>query len=184
MEAIIIYILKITWYSLPLGLANMMPVIFNRWFGFLAKPVDFSAKIKNQRLFGAHKTWRGILAALIGGALIFIIQKHAFVNSDFFRSISIINYSEKSIWMGTIMALGAIIGDLVKSFFKRRLNIKSGHSWIPFDQIDYTLGGMIFSFPFFIPPADVFVSLVALGFIFHIGINIIGKFIGLRRKAF
>jgi len=184
MEVIIIYILKITWYSLPFGLANMMPVIFKKWFNFLAWPVDFGFKIKGQRLFGSHKTLRGILVAIVGGTLIFIIQKHAFINSDFFHRISIVDYSSQPIWMGTFMALGAIAGDLVKSFFKRRLGIKPGQSWIPFDQIDYTLGGMILSFPFFIPPADVFISLVVLGFIFHLGIVIIGKFIGLRKRAF
>jgi len=43
---------------------------------------------------------------------------------------------------------------------------------------------MIFSFPFYIPPADIFISLVILGFFLHIAVNSIGKFIGLRQEAF
>jgi CDP-2,3-bis-(O-geranylgeranyl)-sn-glycerol synthase len=38
--------------------------------------------------------------------------------------------------------MGTLGGDALKSFFKRQLDIPPGESWIPFDQVDYVLGGI------------------------------------------
>jgi CDP-2,3-bis-(O-geranylgeranyl)-sn-glycerol synthase len=39
-----------------------------------------------------------------------------------------------------------LVGDLVKSYFKRRLNIPSGQRWLPWDQLDMVIGGIVFGF--------------------------------------
>jgi len=44
------------------------------------------------------------------------------------------------------ICFGALIGDIIKSFFKRRIGKKRGQDWIPFDQIDFILGVLFFSF--------------------------------------
>ena len=183
MEIIILFIIKVAWYFLPIGIANMMPVIFRKWFNFLAIPLDGNKSFIGQPLFGSNKTLRGLLVAIMGGALTYIWQENAYNNSEFFRSISIIDYSILPIWVGSFMGLGAITGDLVKSFFKRRAHIPSGKSWFPRDQIDFTLGGMIFSFIFFIPSVPVFLGVILLGAILHIAVNTIGKTLGIRKSA-
>lgn len=183
MSEIIIFILKTAWYFLPIGIANLMPVIFRRWFGFLALPLDGGRLFRGKPIFGPNKTLRGLFLASLGGTLIFIIQRHAFLHSDFFHYLSLINYEKTSLFIGTLMGLGAIFGDLVKSFIKRRMGILSGHSWVPFDQIDFTLGGILFSLPLFVPPWPILIFTPFLGLFLHFATNLIGKAIGLRQAA-
>jgi CDP-2,3-bis-(O-geranylgeranyl)-sn-glycerol synthase len=182
MEQIGILILKAIWFFLPIGLANMMPVIFKRWFKFLAVPVDFNKKIKGEYIFGPHKTYRGLIIASITGGLIFIIQKHAFAYSDFFHNISLINYGQETVWLGVLFGFGASLGDLIKSFFKRRLRVVPGRTWFPFDQIDYTLGGLVFGSIFFVPPIGIIIGVIFLGACFHILTNQIGFYLGLKES--
>ncbi|MFH1367401.1 MAG: CDP-archaeol synthase [Patescibacteria group bacterium] len=183
MESVILFVLKTAWYFLPIGVANMMPVIFSRWFNFLAFPLDGGKIWRGERIIGDHKTFRGILLAVLGGTLIFVIQKYAYINSDFFYSISLINYGKESLALGFFMGLGAITGDLVKSFFKRRMKKDPGRSWFPYDQIDYTLGGMIFGLLFFVPPWPIMIFAIVLGVLLHLATNLIGQAIGLRKAA-
>jgi CDP-2,3-bis-(O-geranylgeranyl)-sn-glycerol synthase len=35
--------------------------------------------------------------------------------------------------------------DALKSFFKRQCNIAPAASWFPFDQVDYVIGGIVFT---------------------------------------
>src|SRR4051812_27852644 len=49
--------------------------------------------------------------------------------------------------LGAWIGLGALSGDLVKSFAKRRRGILPGQAWIPFDQIDWLLGALAFAAP-------------------------------------
>lgn len=43
-----------------------------------------------------------------------------------------------ALWAG----LGAVLGDHVKSFFKRRQGIQPGDLWWPWDRVDYVFGGL------------------------------------------
>jgi len=183
MEAIIIFILKTAWYYLPIGVANMLPVIFRRWFKFLALPLDGGKLWRGQPIFGPNKTLRGLLIAGLGGTLIFVIQRYAFLQSDFFQNISLINYERTSLFLGTLMGLGALAGDLIKSFIKRRIGLTPGSSWVPFDQIDYALGGMLFSLSLYVPPLPIFIFTPLLGLFLHLASNQIGQAIGLRQAA-
>ena len=52
-------------------------------------------------------------------------------------------------WMIFIVfsiCFGALGGDVIESFFKRRAGRNRGEDWIPFDQIDFILGVLFFSF--------------------------------------
>jgi len=182
MEQIGIFILKAIWYFLPIGLPNMMPVIFKKWLKFLAFPVDFNKKIKGEYIFGPHKTYRGLILAALTGGLIFIIQKYAFVYSGFFHNISVINYSQETVWLGVLFGFGASLGDLVKSFFKRRFKVAPGHAWFPFDQIDYTLGGIALGSILFVPPVEIMLGVVFLGACLHILTNQIGFHLGFKES--
>ena len=44
------------------------------------------------------------------------------------------------------LCFGALMGDIIESFFKRRIGKKRGEDWIPFDQLDFILGVLFFSF--------------------------------------
>jgi len=165
-------ILEIIWFFLPAYAANMAASIFK--LKFLNFPIS-------EKIFGSHKTYRGFLIGLISALIIVSIQKLLF-SFDFFQKISYLNYAKNFLLIGFLLGSGALFGDLIKSFFKRRLKIPPGEKWIPFDQIDYTLGALIF-ISFLWRPSLIFIlSAIILNFFLHILINHLGFWLGIRKS--
>lgn len=166
-------ILGVAWLIALFGVANMAPVIFCR-IPILGAPVDFGRAFRGKRIFGDHKTWRGIILAVIWGFAFFLLQKYLYNQANFFRQISLFDLQAAPIYLGALAGLGAIIGDLIKSFFKRRVGIAPGKPWLPFDQIDYIIGGLAaVSFVYFPNWYEVAMFLI-LGFGFHTLFRVIG----------
>lgn len=125
-------LLSALYLLLPAAVANMTPVIFAR-VPFLATPVDFNFTIGGRRLFGANKTWRGLISGVLTGAITAVIQNQ-FFNIDFFANPAI---------FGALLGLGALLGDLLSSAFKRRLNIAPGQAFYIIDQINWVVPALI-----------------------------------------
>ncbi len=130
--------------------------------GMVANATPVFLKIKyfnipiNEQIFGKNKTWRGFIGAIIFGSFsYFILVKLNLVNGA--NSFSLI------ILVGFLFGLGAIGGDLIKSFFKRIISIKPGESWTPFDQIDYILGMIILTYFFYHYTFSQIIFLLILG---------------------
>jgi CDP-2,3-bis-(O-geranylgeranyl)-sn-glycerol synthase len=174
------FILKAMWFIAPAGFATMVPVLVRPIFGFLAYPVDANYKINGEPLFGKNKTWRGVIFATLTGVVYFWFQK-SLVDIPWFASISIINYKTTSLWFGFLMGLGAIVGDLIKSFFKRRFKIPPGVSWFPFDQIDYVIGALAFLAPLYFPGFRFSLGLLLVGIGLHLLSNVLGHVMKLRK---
>lgn len=129
----------ILWFFLPAALANSAPLFAIKLFG-AGTPVRV-------KWFGSHKTWQGIISGTVVGFVVYLLQRSlaaAFPGS----AIALVEYSTASVLLGAAFGFGALMGDLVKSFFKRRIGVRPGAPWIPFDQIDYCIGGLLFSLPF------------------------------------
>ena len=170
------FILQALYYFLPAYVANMAPVIFKNP---LPQPIDFHRPWHNKRIFGDNKTWGGLIAAIITGSAVFILQQS--LNSiQFFQSLAIINYKQ-SMLFGILMATGAILGDLAKSFIKRRLNKQPGEEWFPFDQIDYVIGALLFTLPLYAPPLKIIIALFVLAPVLHYTVNYIAFLLGLKK---
>ena len=66
-------------------------------------------------------------------------------------------------FLGGWLGLGALVGDMVKSFFKRRLGIKPGTMFQPWDGIDYMLGAIIFMLPYYNGGIVEYIFLLIIG---------------------
>ncbi len=163
---------KSLYFFLPAYFANMAPLLF-KWVPFLDKPI-------HQKLFGAHKTWRGIVAAAIIGTLAFWLQQYLYTVG--FQQFALIDYADFSVWLGFFLGLGAILGDLVKSYYKRKDKIAPGEPWIPFDQLDFVVGGIIGSFFIYVPAAEVVVTLLIVSPFLHIAATRVGYWLGIRKE--
>ncbi len=158
------------WILIPAYFANMAPVFSNKLFGFKANPI-------NEKLFGANKTYRGFISGILSAMIIIYLQS-ALYSFEFFNSISLLDYYNINLLLyGFFFGFGALFGDLIKSFIKRRINIKSGAPFIPFDQIDYTLGAFIILSPLYF---DIFVFLIGISLSFFL--NILVNYIGYKLK--
>jgi hypothetical protein len=174
------------WFFLPAAIANMMPIFAAHW-SFLEKydyPMDFHRTFRGQRVFGAHKTFRGLVVGIIFATLILWLQQLAVVHFHFVAELTgQIDYMQLPVLvLGPLFALGALLGDAVESFFKRQRGVKPGDGWFPFDQIDYIIGGAIATMPFVQLSAFQYVWLIILWLVIHVISTVVGFKLGLKDK--
>lgn len=159
-----------------------MAPVFIKQLDILDIPIDFNKKLNGKPIFGQHKTYRGFIGGVIFSIAAVFIQKLLY---PLLANYSLIDYSRINIFLlGFLLGFGALLGDLVKSFFKRRVNIPSGDAWVPFDQIDWIIGAIIFSS--FIVPLTIKEILIifAIFGLLHPIINLAGYLIGLKSNKF
>lgn len=164
-------ILQSLYFFLPAYLANMAPPLVRK-IKLLDKPIW-------EEKLGANKTWRGIVAATVVGGLVFWLQKLIPI-----ESLWLIDYNDFSILLGVLLGLGAIMGDAVKSYYKRKAEIKPGKSWVPFDQLDFVIGGIVFSWFVYVPKIEVVVMLLLISPLLHVSANLIGYWLGINKNKF
>ena len=167
-------ILESLYFFLPGYFANMAPVLL-RWIPYGGKPI-------HEKLFGAHKTWRGIVAAILVGGLVFWIQKWLY--SLGFQDLALIDYADFPVWLGFLQGAGVIFGDLIKSYYKRKQGIKPGDPWWGWDQLDFVIGGLIAGFVYYVPPAGTVLLLLVLSPILHLLANNMGYLLKINKNRF
>jgi len=173
----LMFLLKILYFMLPAYFANMAPV-FVRKIKFLDYPIDFNKKFKGKPILGKHKTWRGLFFGIILGLIIAYIQFKLY-NYSFFAELSFFDYSNW-ISLGFLLSFGALVGDSIKSFFKRRAGVKPGKPFIPWDQIDYAIGSIVFvSIVYPLTIAQI-ITILLVSFLGHILINHLGYYLKIR----
>ena len=155
-------IFQALWFFIPAFIANMAPV-FVKKINFLNYPIDFEKTWNGKRLFGSHKTFRGFFFGTLFGAIFFEFQRMLF-NLEIMKDFALINYSTAPFFLGALIAFSALLGDSVKSFFKRRFDIRPGKPWVPFDQLDF----MIFAVGLTLPWSGLSIlnALIVMGVVF------------------
>jgi CDP-2,3-bis-(O-geranylgeranyl)-sn-glycerol synthase len=149
----------------PAYVANMSAPLIRYWRGW-NRPIS-------RRWLGSHKTVTGFAIGVLGalatafaqhllGCETGIVDKHAWVEN------------------GLRFGLGAMTGDSAKSFVKRRLGIAPGSPWIPFDQLDFAVGALIFVAPrsaLSLGDIAIVLSLTIAG---HVVVNHVAYGLGIR----
>ena len=187
MTAILHDIFIAFWIFLPAGVANVAP-IFAAKIPFLQRfsaPIDGGVMYKGQRLLGANKTWRGMIAGITLAIAVLALQQALVGNMPWLQATvgDTVDYSQISVLLvGTLFAIGALGGDAIESFFKRRIGIQSGQSWIPFDQVDYIIGGALAVAPFILLSVWQYVWLLVIWTLIHLLSAYIGWLTGLKDK--
>lgn len=172
------------WFFLPAGVANASPVIakhipiIKNW----KTPIDFGKSFKNERIFGENKTWRGLLIGTLAGGVTGSIIYFCYPESITYVSVSVFPEYLDMFVVGASLGFGALVGDAIESFFKRRANVKPGESWFPFDQVDYIIGGLIFSTPFVILSFKMNLLILFTWFLAHIIVSYIAYLLKLKDK--
>ncbi len=168
----ILFILQVLYFFLPAYVANMAPVVF-RFIPYGAKPIS-------EKVFGKHKTIRGLIVGTLMGGLVFFLQQVAYRLG--FDTLALIDYADFPLIYGFLLGAGALLGDLLKSYYKRKDGIAPGEKWIPFDQLDFVVGGIAFSFFVYVPSIGVVVTLLIISPLLHIGVNHLAFWLGIRKE--
>ena len=164
-------ILKSLYFFLPAYLANLTPP--------LLKKVPFLNYSISEKYFGKNKTWRGLTVAILVGTLVFWMQKISYTNG--FTKLALIDYNGFSVLFGFLLGTGAILGDLIESYFKRKIGIKPGESWKPYDQLDFVIGALFLSFFVYVPKAEVVLILLIVSPLLHILFNLLGYWLKINK---
>lgn len=168
---IVILVAKLFYFFLPAGLANMSPVLFKNRLKFLAKPVDLNVQLGGNPIFGSHKTWRGLIVAIMMGGFLYLLWLSIAYWYPESVAWSPFDITTLPWWFGFAFSAGAIGGDLVKSFFKRRVAIQPGKTWFPFDQIDFLIGAAFVASFFVHFTFLMWVIIISVGIVMHIFVN-------------
>jgi CDP-2,3-bis-(O-geranylgeranyl)-sn-glycerol synthase len=145
-------------WIIPLHITNALVFLIMR-FGLLGslQKKDFFI---SEKYFGTHKTF-------FGGFLFF--------------SISMLLYFILFSLILPIVCIFALLGTHINSFLKRRLGINEGGSLPFFDQLDFTIGGIVGLFLSGIYISNIMAVLIFSG-ILHVFTNAFAYFIGIREK--
>ncbi len=143
-------------------------------------PIDFGLTFRGKRIFGDNKTIEGYALGLFLAFLTVTIQYflHRF---EFVRQFELVDYSNPLIFLiGIVQGFAAVLGDSLKSFFKRQIGIEAGKPFFFFDQTDMVFTSIIFSALFYpVAPINYLILLIAYPFL-HIFFHIVAYLLKLR----
>lgn len=204
-------ILHALWMFLPAYVANMSPVLVAKLIPGWTAPIDGGRVAKDgQRVLGPGKTWRGLAGGtVLGGAAAVAVARlsrewglmagwdysaNGYCGGDLGPVAC--DAAGAAWWavflFGAFVGFMALVGDAVKSYFKRRTGRDRGRPWVPFDQLDFVvfgLAGMVVASPLL---ADgwlrhallddwvVLATLVVLTPFLHFLVNVLGYVLRLK----
>jgi len=179
-------ILFAIWFMLPAAAANGAPIFVARipWIKNWNTRLDFGKHFQGRPLLGSHKTWRGLISGLVIATLVLWLQQLLAVHTNRADALtdSVDYASLPTLILGPLFGLGALGGDAIESFFKRRHGTKSGKSWFPFDQLDYIVGALLVSLPFVVLTLRQYIFVIIIWFGLHIVSTYVGWRLGLKEQ--
>lgn len=175
------------WFFLPAGVANGLPPILARlplirdW----NLPLDFGRSWRGKRLFGEHKTWRGLLGGTAAGALIGILTYYIQPDSMPLQAgADVLGSVAGMAVLGSLLGFGALTGDALESALKRQWNKAAGTSWFPFDQLDYIFGGLAASLLVVRLEPAAYLVITISWFLIHPAASYLAYRVGLKKQPF
>ncbi len=159
-----LFLAQALFFLLPAYVANGIPIVLAKMglFKSLNIPVDFGYKIKGEPVFGETKTYRGIFGGIIAALIVAGLQLFFYHYHPQYHYLYLFPYESTLILLlGYLQGLGVGLGDLFKSYWKRRRHIKSTEPFVPWDQMD-SWGAVFLSLFIFIPPWPHLVAMLLL----------------------
>jgi len=168
---IITFIILSFLYILPAYIANSSAALFGGGY-----PLDFGKKLRRHRIFGAGKTFRGLILGVLFGTVTGNVMGFLLAGTVF--SMGSIEFYTA---LGFLLSVGAMFGDLIKSFFKRRLGYRSGQMLPIIDQLDFIIGAIVLGSLVYIPSIKTVIFLIIITPLIHLLLNIIGYLLKLKK---
>ena len=180
---LLIAVLAAVYFMLPAYVANLSGLAFGG-----GTPVDGGRECKDgRRLIGNGVTWKGLQNGTIIGTLVGVILG---IIGTFYGDLSALTggiidlHVYGSIFggliLGFLMAFGALLGDAVGSFLKRRIGLDRGAPAPLMDQLDFVIGALIFSLLVVQISWKFFIVIAVLSLVLHLGSNTFAYLIGMK----
>jgi CDP-2,3-bis-(O-geranylgeranyl)-sn-glycerol synthase len=151
-------VLQSIYLFLPAYFANASPVVFGG-----GAPLDGGVNwLDGKPFLGGHKTTKGTFFGILIGSLVGLLQGN--------------------IIGGIFQAVGAISGDIVTSFLKRRINISPGASFPIGDQLDFIIFAVALSYPVQPTSLETLIIIIIITLPIHYVTNIVAHLLGLKNQ--
>ena len=166
----------------------ILPAYFSNGSGLVfggGTPVDFGkSDEKGNRWIGDGVTWRGFIAGTIIGTLTGAVQ--GYFGPELMQTFGqyiitpIATDLHSGIMIGFLLGFGALLGDAIGSFLKRRLGIGRGKPAPILDQLDFIVVAIILV-AFFVEINWIFVVMaIVLTLVIHLIANGGAYLLGLK----
>ena len=164
-------VLTAIWLMLPAYLPNTAAALIKG-----KTQIDFGKNfLDGRRIFGDGKTYRGFLGGALCGFVLGLVQNASAGSLGFpYFPVDVLVY----------MSAGAMLGDLIKSFFKRRVKIERGRPFPLMDQLDFVFGAWLLTYLFARPwfssnfTLPVIITVLVITPLLHLGMNAAGYKLG------
>ena len=181
------WMLQIIIFILPAYFANSVPVLLGG-----GMPIDGGRKLGDrQRLFGDGKTVRGFFAGVAAGAAVGALEGIFLPGTawDIYAAAGGIGLpaglgaGAAYALAGLLLGCGAMAGDLLGSFIKRRQGLSRGKPSLVMDQLLFLLVALLFSYPLAAPMLtwQAILFLCVLTYFVHVGANVAANRLGLKK---
>jgi hypothetical protein len=159
------------------------------WLRRLKRPLDLGRTLKGKRIFGDHKTWRGLTINVLFCSLGAFIQAWLQGTGHLPQWLLLVDYKSHALTVGFMLGLGMTIGELPNSFLKRRFEIPPGESregplgvvFFIYDQVDLTIGIWVFLFFFIRPSLWMVLWSLLITLALHLAVSSVGYLLGMRK---
>ncbi len=151
----------------PIFFSNAIPSVLGGGY-----PIDsYKNFFDGKRILGDHKTLQGLINGILFGFFTGVIIWYT-VGETMNARYEHLGF-QYPFWIGILFGWGANFGDLLGSFIKRRINIKSGGKFPVFDQLGYMVFGILWAWPVYRAiPWQFWVSLLIFAPLLHILSNL------------
>ena len=181
MNPIIDTIIVAIWLMLPAYIPNPSAAFFGG-----KTPIDRGIYWGKGRLLGDGKTYEGLVKGFACGFLVGIIQ-HLFLCG--YLNLNLPSFGVFPLFFVTLFCLsaGAMLGDLLGSFIKRRVGLQRGAPFPLLDQLDFVAGAWLLLFLFarawFIESfsLDVILAVIIITPLLHLLTNYVGFKMGRKQ---
>ena len=161
------FVVETIWMIFPAYMANGMPLLLG---GVPRHAVDNGRRLPDgERIFGDGKTIEGLAVGVSFGILTGLVE--AIITGDF-RLYLLAGFS---------LGVGAMLGDLIGSFIKRRLKMRWGKPLPLMDQLSFLAGALLlYGLVIGLPTLAQLTVLIVATLVLHVSTNLFAFIFGLK----
>jgi len=181
MNRVLSIVVRAFWAMLPAYVPNNAAVLADG-----TTPIDGGRTWRGNRLLGDGKTWRGTVLGTACGLVLALVLNRCNRRVAGVVGISLPRFGRSAL----TLSFGAMIGDIVASFYKRQSGRERGAPVPVLDQLDFVLGALSLTalvspawFRRVFRPAVLLVVLV-LTPLLHLGTNLAAYALGLKSEPY
>ncbi len=147
------------------------------------RPIDMKRNwLDKNRIFGDGKTFEGLGFGLFAGFVIGALESYLYPDLNSYAMQYGVKLPLINLYIAFLIALGALSGDLIGSFLKRRLGLKRGADVPLLDQWNFIIGAVLFVYWFTDITIWMFLIMLLITPIVHRVANIIAHRIKIKKE--